>query len=350
MLFKVKIFPLKSLSYFIILLLVLSSCKKKYDFSIQAPEKLKINSVLDLNITDEFGHEYDSVKVFLDAKPLSSLNNIDLSDEKLGRRTIKAEVYYDGRQKTLQKPIVLYAAHSPKIYDYKVVNIYPHDTKAYTQGLEYNNGYLYESTGQRGESSLRKVEIKTGKVIMQINLPQQYFAEGLTIYDNKIYQLTWQSKKGFIYNLKDFKQVGTFDYKKSAEGWGLTHNGKYLIKTDGTERVWFLNPETLEEDYFIQAYTDKQSVPNLNELEYINGKVYANVYLKNIILILNHLSGVIEGIVDLNSLEQEVRKTQDLIPNDEVLNGIAYDKENDRIFVTGKHWGKLFEIEIFERQ
>ena len=144
--------------------------------------------------------------------------------------------------------------------------------------------------------------------------------------------------------------MNTFDYKNSREGWGLTHDDNFLIKTDGTERVWFLNPDTQEESHFIEAYTDKQSVTNLNELEYINGKVYANVYLKNIILILNHNNGAIEGVVDLNPLEKEVRKTQNLVQNDEVLNGIAYDAENDRIFVTGKRWGKLFEIEIFERQ
>lgn len=348
--FIVKIFHLKYIGLLLIILISLTSCEKKYKFSINAPDKLKIDQVLDLKITDEFGHAYDSVQVFLDSKPLTTLNNIDLSDEKLGRRLIKAEVFYNGIQKTLQQPIYLFAAHPPKIYDYKVIKVYPHDMKAYTQGLEFNDGFLYESTGQRGESSLRKVQLTTGKVLKQVDLPQQYFAEGMTIFGDKIYQLTWQSKKGFVYQLNDFKQLNTFDYKNSREGWGLTHDDNFLIKTDGTERVWFLNPDTQEESHFIEAYTDKQSVTNLNELEYINGKVYANVYLKNIILILNHNNGAIEGVVDLNPLEKEVRKTQNLVQNDEVLNGIAYDAENDRIFVTGKRWGKLFEIEIFERQ
>jgi glutamine cyclotransferase len=153
-----------------------------------------------------------------------------------------------------------------------------------------------------------------------------------------------------VYNLSDFKTLNTFNYQKSKEGWGLTHDTSHLIKTDGTEKVWFLNPKNQEEVSYIEAYTDTQSVPDLNELEFINGKIYANVYQKNIILILNPINGAIEGVVDLNPLEKEMRKSQRLVPQDEVLNGIAYDNENNRIFVTGKRWSKLFEIKIFERK
>ncbi|PID68046.1 MAG: glutamine cyclotransferase [Flavobacteriia bacterium] len=349
MLFSVKLFSVRSLIFILFIGLGTVSCQKKYQFSIQAPDKLKVNQTLSIDVTDKYNHTYDSVVYYLDSKRVGQVP-LDISNEKLGRRIIKADVYYDGQHKTLVKPVLFFAARPPKVYDYKVINVFPHDTGAYTQGLEYRNGYLYESTGQRGESSLRKVNLKTGKVLQQVDLSPQYFAEGMTIFGDKVYQLTWQSGKGFVYQLNDFKQLKTFDYKKSKEGWGLTHDDKHLIKTDGTARVWFLDPETGQESHFIEAYTDKQSVTNLNELEYIQGKVYANVYQKNIILILNHDNGAIEGVVDLNPLEKEVKKSQNLVPQDEVLNGIAYDKINNRIFVTGKRWGKLFEIEIFERQ
>lgn len=333
----------------LILVIIFSSCDKKYKFKWEVPDQISVNQKLTFNLKEENNQAVDSINYFLDGKKINQISNFDISNERLGKHTIVADVYYNSQSKKIIKTITFLADKTPHVYDYKVINTFPHDSKAYTQGLEFHNGFLYESTGHYGKSSLRKVELKTGKVVQKIDLPSQYFAEGMTILNDKIYQLTWREKIGFVYNLSDFKQLNTFNYKKSKEGWGLTNDSKNLIKTDGTEKVWFLNPENQEEISFIEAYTDQQSVKDLNELEFIEGKIFANVYQKNIILILNPINGAIEGIADLNELEKEVRKTQNLIEHDEVLNGIAYDKINKRIFVTGKNWGKLFEIQLIKR-
>jgi glutamine cyclotransferase len=239
---------------------------------------------------------------------------------------------------------------APELYTYKLINTYPHDPKAYTQGLEYYNGFLYESTGRKGTSSIRKVDIKTGKVLQQVDLDNQYFGEGITLFNNKIYQLTWQAGKGFIYDLNTFKREGEFKYTKSREGWGLTHNGKQLIKSDGTERIWYLDPTTLAEKSYIEAYTNKQKVEELNELEYVNGKIYANRWQLNSLIIIDPVSGKVDGVADLNSLKTRIKQVQVIDDVDEVLNGIAYDKEHNRLFVTGKLWSKLYEIKLIKKE
>ena len=216
--------------------------------------------------------------------------------------------------------------------------------------MEYYNGFLYETTGRRGQSTLRKVELKTGKVLKTVALDKKYFGEGMTILNDKIIWLTWQNKKGYVYNLDTFKQESEFTYNKSKEGWGLTHNETSLIKSDGTNKIWFLDPETKAEKSFIQVYNHKQSIPYLNELEFVNGKIYANYWKKPLIAIINPTSGVVEGIANMTDLKKEMEKTQKLTDDDDVLNGIAFDKENNRLFVTGKHWGKLFEIELIKKQ
>lgn len=171
----------------------------------------------------------------------------------------------------------------------------------------------------------------------------------MTIVDDKIIWLTWESNKGFVYDLETFELEKEFAYNKSKEGWGLTHSDKELIKSDGSDKIWFLDPNTLKEKRFIQAYTNDRSVNYLNELELVNGKIYANKYQKNTIAIINAETGIVEGLGDLRGLEKVMSKTQKLVENDEVLNGIAYDAENNRLFVTGKYWGKLFEIELVKQ-
>jgi len=163
-------------------------------------------------------------------------------------------------------------------------------------------------------------------------------------------QLTWKGGIGFVYDLDTFEKEREFKYTKSLQGWGLTNNGENIIKTDGTERIWFLNPETLVEERYIEAYTNTRKVENLNELEFVNGMIYANVWQQNSILIINPKSGKIEGVANLNSLKEHIQKEQTLKESDDVLNGIAYDKENNRLFVTGKHWGKLYEIVLFKKE
>ena len=257
-------------------------------------------------------------------------------------------IAFDEKTKTKNSFFEVFANVKPSIYTYKIINTYPHDTNAYTQGLEYHNGYLYETTGKRGESTLRKVDIKTGKVLQKVAIDHKYFGEGMTIFNGKIYWLTWQAKKGFVYNLRTFEKEREFTYNKSKEGWGLTNNGKELIKSDGTQKIWFLDALTLTEKKFIQVYTNQYKLDNINELELIDGKIYANKYQQNAIVIINPENGIVEGVANLKGLKKEMEKTQKLTPQDEVLNGIAYDKKNNRLFVTGKNWGKLFEIKLIK--
>lgn len=337
----------KSLFTFI-LILALISCDKKFKFTIDAPEKIAINQKLSVKLTEENGNSFEKATYLLDGKEINPSTPIDISDYKLGRHTLEINVDYDNKSKTLTKSIFFMSDKKPDLYGFKIINTFPHDKEAYTQGLEFHNGFLYESTGQNGRSSLRKVDITSGKVLQKIDLGNEYFAEGMTIFDNKIFQLTWQNNVGFVYNIIDFKQLSTFDYQKSKEGWGLTNDGKMLLKSDGTEKIWFLDPATQKEITYIEAYTNEQKVDKINELEYIDGKIYANVYQNNAVLIINPKNGAIEGVIDFSSLVEEMGKIQPLTPGDEVLNGIAYDAVGKRLFVTGKDWSKLFQIEIFK--
>jgi glutamine cyclotransferase len=325
---------------------VFTSCKSDYEFKLETPKQVKENGKFTAKITEVNGLAIDSVLYAINGQKSSKNNQFDLSNKRLGVHTISAIVFYNGnKNKKVTNTVLHLAAKSPITYKYEIVNEYPHDANAFTQGLEYHNGYLYESTGLHKQSSLRKVELETGKVLEKIDLESKYFAEGMTIKDNKIYQLTWQSNQGFIYDLNKFEFEKVFGYGKSIEGWGLTHDDTHLIKTDGTERMWFINTDTYKEDYFIETYTNKRKVDKLNELEYINGKIFANVWQKNYILIVNPKNGAIDGILDLNGLQSKAGQRGE----DNVLNGIAYDKENDRLFVTGKKWNKLFEIKYSKK-
>jgi len=317
------------------------------------PEKIKSNQPLTISISEKGNKPIDSVQFSIDNQKVKSTNNtatFNLDGYKLGKHNITAIVFYENKTEKVTSPIYILADTAPDIYTYKIINTYPHDKKAYTQGLEYYNGFLYEGTGQKGESSIRKVNLTTGEVLQQKDLDAQYFGEGITILNNKIYQLTWKGGVGFVYNLETFEKESEFKYTKSREGWGLTNNGEKIIKSDGTENIWFLNLETLVEESYIEAYTDSRKVENLNELEYVNGMIYANVWQQNSILIINPINGKIEGVANLNSLKEHIQKEQTLQDRDDVLNGIAYDNDNNRLFVTGKHWGKLYEIELFKKE
>lgn len=338
------------LGIFIISLLI--SCKSEYKFILNSPTKIQINEELTFSVTEKENKPIDSVQFSIDNIKIKANGNsatLNIANYKLGKHTITATLFFENKTEKVTNAIYFMADAAPEIFTYKIINTYPHDKNAYTQGLEYYNGFLYEGTGRKGTSSIRKVDLTTGKVLQKEDLDATYFGEGITLFNNKIYQLTWQDGVGFIYDLETFKKEKEFKYTKSREGWGLTHNGEKIIKSDGTERIWFLNPETLLEESYIEAYTNQQKVEKLNELEYVNGKIYANIWQKNSILIVDPTSGKVLGVADLNGLKDEVLKTQQLEDQDEVLNGIAYDKENDRLFVTGKNWGKLFEIELMKK-
>ncbi len=224
-------------------------------------------------------------------------------------------------------------------YTYSIINTYPHDINAYTEGLFYADGFLYESTGLNGASSLRRVDLNTGDVLQEVMLPSQYFGEGTTIVNNTIIQLTWQSHIGFIYDKTTFASLGNFSF--DTEGWGLTFDGKQLIMSDGTDNLYFLDPITFQRTGQVAVHDGNTSVVNINELEYINGDVYANIWQTNSIAIINPQTGQVIAWIDLTGLPSENNPD----PN-AVLNGIAYDQSNNRLFVTGKDWPSLYQIKI----
>ncbi|NWF77940.1 MAG: glutaminyl-peptide cyclotransferase [Chloroflexi bacterium] len=226
------------------------------------------------------------------------------------------------------------------VYTYNITNIYPHDRNAFTQGLIFDDGFLYEGTGLSGQSSLRRVELETGEILQIYELPEQFFGEGITIYEDKIIQLTWQSHVGFVYDKDSFEILQEFNY--STEGWGITHDGERLIMSDGTSTLHFLDPHTFEKIGEIEVFDNRGPVTRLNELEYVQGEIYANVWQTDRIAIIAPETGRVIGWIDLAGLLTEEDRSQPV----DVLNGIAYDAENDRLFVTGKLWPKLFEIEI----
>lgn len=226
------------------------------------------------------------------------------------------------------------------VYTYKVVNTYPHDRSAFTEGLVFEDGVLYEGTGLRGYSNLRRVKLETGEILQICELPPQYFGEGVTVYGNKIIQLTWQSHIGFVYDKYSFKLLQEFNYPD--EGWGITHDGKHLIMSDGTSTLHFLNPETFEEISQIEVSANNTPVTRINELEYIQGEIYANIWQTERIARIDPLTGQVIGWIDLKG----ILSPEDDSETVDVLNGIAYDLKNSRLFVTGKFWPKLFEIEL----
>ena len=246
----------------------------------------------------------------------------------------------ENQSKTLPKNNII-----PTIYSYEIINEFPHDINAYTQGLEFYNGYLYESIGRYGKSELRKVDYKSGKVLHKKKINRKYFAEGITIKDDLIYLLSWREKVGFIYDISTFNILDSFSYNKSKEGWGLCNDGETLYKSDGTDKIWLLDPKSLEELDYIQPHTNKRKLTNLNELEWINDRIYGNIYGAEGIAIINPDNGIVEGVIDLSSLREKVTNHKDL----DVLNGIAYNETSNSIFVTGKMWDKLFEIKIIPK-
>jgi glutamine cyclotransferase len=223
---------------------------------------------------------------------------------------------------------------------YEIVKAYPHDPKAYTQGLLFAGGNLIESTGRVGQSTLRRVELQTGKVLAQVDVPPPYFAEGLTLLNGKLYQLTWQHGVGFIYDANTFGKLGEFKY--SGEGWGLTTDGQRLILSDGTNRLRFFDPQEFKLSKSIEVFDRGRPVLELNELEFIKGEIYANIWHNQKIARIDPATGHINGWVDLTGLSNWSEASDE----EAVLNGIAYDAGSDRLFVTGKLWGKLFEIRL----
>lgn len=229
-------------------------------------------------------------------------------------------------------------------YGYEVVHTWPHDANAFTQGLVFQDGKLLESTGQVGRSSLRLVELETGRILKKVDVPSPYFAEGITVLNGKVYQLTWQNQRGFIYDASTFSKLGDFTF--SGEGWGLANDGRSLILSDGTNRIRFIDPDNFQVRKTIAVFDGSTPLTEINELEYVRGEIYANIWHADRIARIDARTGMIVGWIDLTGLVAP----GEVHDEEAVLNGIAYDAMNGRLFVTGKLWPKLFEIRVIQRQ
>lgn len=229
------------------------------------------------------------------------------------------------------------------VYTPDIINTYNHDQGAWTQGLFYSNGFLYESTGLEGKSSLRKVEIETGEVTQKTDLASEYFAEGITLFEDKIIQLTWQNKTCFVYDKESFQLLSEFDYPTNwpEEGWGITYDGEYLIMSDGTDVLYYLDPDDYSVVEEINVTADGEAVTYLNELEHINGNIYANIWQTDRIAVIQP-DGEVIAWIDLEGILSSADCSSEI----DVLNGIAYNPDSDTIYVTGKYWCRLFELEF----
>ena len=340
---------------FILLSFTLLSCADKNNdaplFSFdesKLKEQYLPEEVLELSIQNNNNKKVDSITYRINdtiiavKKGLEKLT-FELKNQKFGYQNLKAEIYYEGEKTETSSKIEVTSPIQPSLLQYKIINTYPHDPTSFTEGLEFFRDTLYESTGLNGKSYLRKYDYKSGKIYNQIDLEQQYFGEGITIMKDKIYQLTWKEKTGFIYNANTFKLEKTFTYDKEIEGWGMTNDGTHLYQTDGTEKIWKKNPATQKMIDYVNVYSGSSKIPSINELEWINGKIFCNVWQKDAIAIVNPTSGAVESILDLSGLRTKIES-----PNAEVLNGIAYNPKTKTIFVTGKNWDKTFEILVFK--
>ena len=334
-----------SIIFFFFLLILNCNPDPSSGFKIQiksSGDKILIDDRISINIISPNKKIIDSIKYYLNDRLVS--NEVKLVDYKVGENNVTAKIFSNNEIISINKKFDIYSNIEPEIMTYKVITEYKHDKNAYTQGLEFYNNQLYESTGLNGKSTLRKSDYKSGEILNIVKLDYEYFGEGLTIINDKIYQLTWKNNIGFIYDL-DFNKIGNFDYGKSKEGWGLCNDGSFIYKSDGTNKIWVLDPETLKEIRFIEVLTNRSKIKNINELEYIDGKIYANTYQFNrdVVIVINPLNGVVEKVIDFSGIRDRVTQKPDL----DVMNGIAYF--DGKIFVTGKNWDKLFEVEVVSK-
>jgi glutamine cyclotransferase len=344
------------LYFFLCSLLALVSCtnssknQSAYFLSPEAGRSVLVGDEVKLKLRFPEGKSADSVVYFVDDKRFSTVKDSQLvvfptTGAKIGSRLFTAKIYANGQAEELNTNVLIKPAQAPEQFSYKVLATFAHDTSSYTQGLEFNDGMLYESDGEYGSSSLRKLDPKTGKVLKKQDLANEVFAEGLSIMGDKLVQLTWQENVGLVYNKNSFVLQGQFPYQNSREGWGLCNNGERYYKSDGTNQIYFLNKDTYQEEGFIEVYNNQGPVDSLNELEYFDGKIYANVYQSDKIVIIDPKTGAVTGEIDLSGILQ----LKDRYPNTDVLNGIAYDKIGKKLYITGKKWSKLFQITLIKR-
>jgi glutamine cyclotransferase len=339
-----------------------SSTKKNIDGAAQPLKIININSPADgssikagENINIAFEPESlesvpDSVVIYFDGKLITTKVNKPWTcniqsdvESKVGRKSLKLIAYLGNKNpQVITRFITIYSNIVPKRYHYKVINVYPHDKNAFTQGLVYDDGFLYEGTGIYGESDLRKVELNTGKIVKQKKLEDLLFGEGVAILGEKIFQITWTSRVGFVYEKNTFELVNKIYYQN--EGWGLATNKDKLVMSDGSNVIYFVEPELFSIVSSIEVYDNEKLLDGLNELEVINGEIWANVYQTDLIARIDPNTGKVLAYIDLGG----ILSLADREATTDVLNGIAWDSVQNRIFVTGKLWPKLFEIKLIE--
>jgi len=331
------------------------SAPAKLATMVEPEESLRLALGQDIPVRLEYPDSVsvDSVQIYLGGSLIHTLNvntgfpeggpveaRIPSGEQGTGRLGLRLRIFFEGGGTENQsRQLTFLSDQEPELIGYTLVKEYPHDVEAYTQGLQYVDGWLYESTGNYGTSSLRKVQLESGKVEKIRHMDPSLFGEGITVMGERIYQLTYKSQVGFIIDKSSFEEIQKV-YYQNKEGWGLTHNGEELIMSDGTNVIYFLDPELFTINRQIEVYNHKGRVDSLNELEYINGKIWANRYYTDEIVIIDPETGKVEGRMDLKG----ILKTGERKSSTDVLNGIAWDEEGGRLFVTGKYWPRLFEI------
>ena len=278
-------------------------------------------------------HKFIQIAIFIMLYTLHTASSLCMVNHSLYETPIKIYSKILNEERTLNIP-------------HKIINTYPHPPDSFTQGLAFAKGFLYEGTGKYGLSSLRKIRLESGEILKEYKLPQDLFGEGITIFKDKIIQLTWYSRTGFVYDINSFQLLKTFRYPFRIEGWGITNDGKHLIVSDGSNRLFFIDPESFSPMKILEVYDHNGPVLKINELEYIEGVIFANVWQTSKIIRIDISSGIVTGIIDL----KEIVPRQFRGHPDHVLNGIAYDSEEKRIFVTGKMWPQVFELKLLKSQ
>lgn len=310
------------------------------------PTTLPIGQDVDLSFHVK-GHEsFDSLIVKVDFNRIAFSNKdnktINISTQHLnpGKRNINISAFETGKEiASGQIQITLLSDIVPEKYTYKVIRTLPHNTQWYTQGFEFCDGFLYEGTGMNGQSGLYKVNPEKNEILQSVTLPDDIFGEGITILNDKVYQLTWRSQVGFVYDKNSLKKLYDFNYP--TEGWGLTNNGKELIMSDGSDKIYFLDTAFLQESHHIEVYSNKGPVYSLNELELVNGVLYANVYQTDSIVAIDINSGKVLRTINLSGLLNKDKLTKKV----DVLNGIAFNPKSGKWFVTGKWWPLIFQVD-----
>lgn len=360
MLFGPKTKTSKNIFLAILSMMIISSCTDKTTDTYRSfvtpmiGQNVALGKEIDVKVLFGAEKRVDSVVYLIDTITIASKKDtaaIKLKTEglKLGNHLLTAKIFAEGKSEDITSNVNVLAAQAPAEYTYKIIKTLPHDTSSYVEGLEYHDGFFYESAGDYGNSSIRKVEPSTGKVVLKTNLDKQYFGEGMTVVGDKIVQLTYREKVGFVYDKASLKKLSEFAYTTGREGWGLAFDGEKILNTDGSNTIFFLDRNNYSKIGSVDVYDHAGAIQNLNELEPVDGKIYANVYTTNNILIINPATGAVEGKIDMSGLlPADYFKTDDAKANN-VLNGIAYDRAGKRLFVTGKKWPHIFEIRVVKK-